>query len=157
MEGSYSPSPALDYPEIFSDASRAAEFLVIESSFTNLALFWAKRMLGVLSYVLLPPNTVDNSIWPRISAHPKTERDLFMECLCLCLPRCSKSPGLLQNLVLELNSARVGMGRREVFKYIEYIEVSNILQPFMSMFQLNDFKQRCEASEEQNTVSRYST
>lgn len=62
MEGSYSPSPALDYPEIFSDASRAAEFLVIESNFTNLALFWAKRMLGVLSYVLLPPNTVDNSI-----------------------------------------------------------------------------------------------
>jgi len=123
-EGDY--SPALDYlSEIFSDASRAAEFLVTESNFIDLALFWAKRILGVLSYVLLPPNTIDSSIQPRIlvSAHPQTERDLFMECLCLCLPRCSKSPGLIQllrDLVLELSSARVGMGRRKmatVFKY----------------------------------------
>jgi hypothetical protein len=57
-EGSY--SSALDYlSEIVSDASRAAEFMVTESNFTDLALFWAKRILG--AYVLLPPNTIDNS------------------------------------------------------------------------------------------------
>jgi hypothetical protein len=94
--------------ELLNDTSRAEEFLVTETHFTNLAAHCAKLAFGVMPCVLSPETFVlyimvvlkSQFSTPELSV--RRVGDNFkvgtMECLCLSLPRSSKSPELVQLL-----------------------------------------------------------